>query len=357
MPYEATYPDVPPIKRSALCTFAWALLFFALINITVWFVFDHHFFGWIGFERLLNDPSENQLRGMIAKIQSDSDHRHIILVGDSTLWGVPLDYRQTVAGIVARRLQSDPSLRVVNLAVPGASFADEYAIIDHLYKPTDTYLFFVNPIWFQDRYSALPFASLVRFPDTVAESLYGDRALLARCCDLQIPSPDSPDVIVRRLLPRMFPLVENQDIINATLLGMHPAAAETVVLSRAAKIIAGEKTTGSVEDIQNTANPNGKGAIPANDVPRGRNFALLRVLRARIGGRTNVRFILLDDDLYFRSPKDTENMNAVAHMLGSGTLLNLQNTIDHSLFSGITHLLPAAQARVADAIIRSLHAP
>ena len=105
---------------------------------------------------------------MLVKLKDEDDKRHLVLLGDSIVWGVGVnDPDETVAGQLRRLLEDLADMRIVNLAVPGNSFLDMAAQIREGYRSDDIYVFFINPMLFDEEYANLTFEEMVRFKETV----------------------------------------------------------------------------------------------------------------------------------------------------------------------------------------------
>lgn len=225
----------------------WGLIWFVVFNIAVWFVFDLHFFDWVRFDRLLMHPSDHELQSVMSKIKNETDKKHVVLLGDSIVWGIgENDSRKTIAGYLSEVLEKNniDDTRVVNLAVPGNSFVDMYAMVESMYEEdrNDVYLFFINPMLFKEEYASRTFEEMVRFKTIVIDKIHDkNKEELEGCCGLIIPRNEVSLIEKKinewfpwlsKLDPRNIPLSRNRDLVMKSIIGLQPYIAVDALLHR-----------------------------------------------------------------------------------------------------------------------------
>jgi hypothetical protein len=157
--------EVPAKKGFEASALIWFVLWFTVINLFVYMVFDLHFFERVSAERLLMKPSENQVERVIAGIQQEKNIRHIIFLGNSIVWGVGVDSEtQTMVGRVKEYYAKDPNVRVLSLAVPGESVLDSFAALKKAQNDRDVFVYVINTTFVEDHARYATFNTLVHFP-------------------------------------------------------------------------------------------------------------------------------------------------------------------------------------------------
>jgi len=308
------------------------------------------------FERMLNQPSENELLGMMHLLGSD-DNEHLVMVGDSTVWGVSADFDESFAGLLSTRLGED-SAEVVNLAVPGMSFLDEYAVIENLWNPHDTYIVFINPIWFHDRYNDKTPEDYIRFPQLVSRYLSESAGALEECCNFSLLAGKPPlQRAITDVVMRYVPLFRNRDLVNKQMLGMQPSIAENTILHR----IAAMNFAGAIQREElapDEGDTEEKETALALDIEKSRSFGLLKHVLSLSEKRDNVHYVILDDNWYERTALHKESMNKLEQLFEGRHVLNVHNAFEqkHYFGNGYTHLNSAGHILMTDLLYDFLYA-
>lgn len=324
MPYNAAYPTFTKKSLVQLQWLWWAIGFFVLLNLAVWYVFDVRFGETVGFRRMLNNPTENELFTLLEEIEQDS-RSHIVLLGDSVAAGVGLEEEDT---FVLQLQQKIPSTVVINLAAPSESFVDQLAILQHLWRPEDTYIFFINPIWFQREPSVL-------FPTLVSQNLEA------------YPSSQPLQDTARSWLRRLAPLYRSRDTMNHSLLGIHPSVATRVALGRARATFT-QRTNAATQ-------PMNEGGELAN-VETTQQFTEITALLPLFAGKENIVFVILDDQWFDHGPIHQRSIQTVEELFKPHRVLNMQDMFHSSLFMDRTHLNAEGHTYLAELLYRLLHA-
>lgn len=334
-------------------------MFFVLINGVVWVVFDWKFFEWVGFDRLLMHPSDNELQSVIEKLQKEKDKKHLILLGDSIIWGIGInDPGNTVAGFLTQEFaQADhDDIRVVNLSVPGNSFLDDMAIVQALSDEDAVYLFFINPMLFDPYYANRNFEQIVRFKELVTDNMQGVRSDFEECCSLQIPQESFWSSPLHTLLFHSMSLYRNRDLITKKLLGLQPFVAANGLFNRILAIHF---------DVLFKRKPMviGDRELPPKrsiDFSGSRMLTILSQVTVLLGNKPNVYYVILDDNMFTEGAAHRRNIQYIRDALHSTHILNLSDTFSDDLYFDTVHLKPAGHARMAQKIatfLSSFHAP
>lgn len=347
---ENPYIRLKPLGKNACHILLWGLIWFILLNIVIWTVFDRKFFDWVGFDRLLMQPSDNEVQSMIDKIRVE-DKKHLVLLGDSIVWGIGInDPGESVGGKLTEHFSDRGDIRVVNLSVPGNSYLDTTAMIRDSYDEENTYVFFVNPMLFRDYYALRDFGETVRFKELVKRVFRGHREDVENCCDLQIPPAGSEiQLWLHQVVFHLIPLYHNRDLIAKTLVGLHPSSAVNAVLHRmrtfspslfARKPMHVESTPDTQKEVI--------------DFSGSRMLKVLRHVTELLGDRENVYYVILDDNMFVKNSVQDRNVKLIVDAIASDRILNLYRKIFAKNFLDAVHMKPSGHALVADHIVRFL---
>lgn len=329
--------------------FGWAAVFFVLLNVAVWALYDVRFLDRFGKDRLLMNPSENELESVIHHIQRDSEKRHIIFLGDSITWGVGIDDpAQTFVGHIQTAFADQGDTRVLNLSVPGATFFDQFAILRKLYRPEDTYVVVLDPIAFYKQRKLTHWEDLARFPRFDAEVLADDLDAIRACCAMETPRTSPVEASIRHAAFRLLPLYRNRDIISKSAIGLTASNAATAIIDRA--FVSGFERVPEKE------------VIPALSGLRQVPFAIdehplvkiLSLLSARHRA-PNILYVIADEATYRRDAAGQRNIDAVLRALDSASILNLYTAMDRTHITGDgIHLTMSGHAALAEQLLQSL---
>jgi len=348
---ESPYIRIEEKSRAIFWIGFWGLVFFAIINVWVFLVFERDFFGARGFDRLLMQPSDNELQSVINKIKSDDDKKHIILLGDSVVWGVGVnDPKETIAGHLSDKLSDRSDVRVVNLAIPGNSFLDELAIIEALDDPSDAYVFFINPILFSDEYADRSFEEVVRFKRLVQRGLSGERNLFMQCCNLDIPA-EMPQWVVSSFVFRALPLYHNRDLITKDLIGLQPSIAVDALIHRL-------RNFQILKAFERRPMEMGGGEVVSGgespDFAESRMTRILREVSEILSDRPNIFYVVLNENRFQRGPEYRRSIRAVEKVIQSDNILNLIGEVRKDLYLDTVHMKPEGHGLVAGLIFQFL---
>lgn len=347
---ENPYIRLKPLGKNACHILLWGLIWFILLNIVIWTIFDRKFFDWVGFDRLLMQPSDNELQSMIDKVRVESK-KHLVLLGDSIVWGIGInDPGESVGGKFTEHFLDRGDIRVVNLSVPGNSFFDNAAIVRDSYSENNVYVFFVNPMLFRNYYALRDFEGTVRFKELVKRVFRGHEETIESCCDLQIPPAGSElQLWLHQIVFRLMPLYHNRDLITKTLVGLHPSIAVDAVLNRirtfspalfARKPMHVESTPGTQKEVINFSG--------------GRMLKILQYVTELLQDRGNIYYVILDDNMFVKNSVQDRNVRLIMDAIASDQILNLYRKIPVEHFLDSVHMKPSGHAMVADRIFRFL---
>jgi lysophospholipase L1-like esterase len=136
--------------------------------------------------------------------------RRVLLLGDSTVFGVMVDDAQTFAALLEGRLQAlDPSVRVLNGGCPGYSSWQALQVLRERLLPLEPDLVVVGTLWSDTQGADLP--DSVRFGGPARRWLYRSRAflLLASWVDTlrygAFARPPPPEPVTHGLAPPAAP--------------------------------------------------------------------------------------------------------------------------------------------------------
>jgi hypothetical protein len=351
---EDPYIRLPKIPLSSLWIVFWALVFFLLINVFVWGVFDRFFWTTVGFDRLVMQPSDNEIRSMIDKIKQ-RDQKNIVLLGDSIIWGVGInDYGETIAA----KLQDSLAEKVVNLSVPGNSFFDMTATIEEVYNEDDVYLFFVNSMLFDDYYALRGFEESVRFKGLVTKRFADDHEEFLQCCDINIPQKDPfIEQWIDDILYQWVPLYRNRDLVTKFIIGLHPSVASDALVHRFVKYgvriwdkwdISGFSSLVTRKPMMLEYKATEKETI---DITNSRMISIVQSLTERLRDKKNVYFVILDDNRFKKDHVQDKNIRAIESAIQSDQILNLYRKIPSEHFLDSVHIRPSGYEIVATQIL------
>ena len=328
----------------------WGLVWFVLFNIAVWFVFDRHFFDWVGFDRLLMQHSTNELESVIEKVKNEKDKKHIVLLGDSIVWGVGVnDPKETLAGQLSTLLKDREDIRIVNLAVPGNSFLDMATQIKKGYRSGDIYMFFINPMLFDEEYANSTFEEMVRFKETVKYVLTEERGRFEQCCNLFIPR-----LIGRSIISRFFfdtvPIYRNRDGITKWIIGLQPSIAVDAVLHRFVSF----RLARLFE-----RRPMSVGGDPVvlrqtHDFSVSRMTQILSNITKVLKEYPNVFYVILDDNRFEKNIFQDQNIAHVRGVIDSDKVFSLYKMIGSDLYLDSVHMNSAGHQNAAEKVFEFL---
>lgn len=335
-------------SRSALALFAWGAVFFVIINVVVYVLFDVRYFQLFAPQRLLMNPSDNQIESLVGKVNHDPSVRHIIFLGDSITWGVSTPAEQTFVGIIQAHFAPDPSVRVLNFATPGDTFFDIFSLLRRLYRPQDTYVVVLDPLTYYKTKSLTDWSGLARFNRFDAETLDADRMQIRACCRLDVPHFPVIDSLVHRIVFSLLPLYRNRDTINTTFFRLSASNAATALVDRALTLGAPR-----VPEPEVVPALEGLHSVPYSiqDHP----LRQLLTLLASDYRQPNILYVLADDATYLRDDAALANVQAVQESLSGATVLNLHAQLQRADITGDgIHLTRAGHRVMADRILSSL---
>lgn len=347
---ESSYIHLRPTSKNALWSLAWALVFFVLINGVIWIAFDWKFFEWVGFDRLLMHPSDNEILSVIDKIRTDDKKKRIVLLGDSIIWGVGInDPQETLTGHLSKSYADREDIHMVNLSVPGNSFLDAATTIRAAYNENDVYLVFVNPMLFDHYYADRDFEEVVRFKELVQRNLREMRGTFKQCCGLMIPENTPWIARVDSVLFHIIPLYHNRDLITKSLIGLQPSIAVDALLNRMRKFSPSpfERKTMHIESDPVVE----KESI---DFTGSRMLVILRQVTELLQDKENVYYVILDDNRFKKNVVQDRNTILVKDAIASDHILDLYRKIPTEHFLDSVHMKPSGHALLADRIFRFL---
>lgn len=346
---------VPEKNGSEKAILLWFLGWFVLINLAVYAMFDTQFFSHASRQRLLMNPSENQIDRVISAINKEKDIRHVIFLGNSIVWGVGVDDEaQTMVGRVKAHYANRSDVRVLSLAVPGESLLDSFAVLRKTQNPDNLFVLVVNTTLVEDHERDPSFRSLVHFPVLVEEEFSAERKDVAQCCLIAIPPPRF--AALRRFAETVLPLYGDRDALAHRIIGISFADAERAVLGRffsggVATVFTRKPMAWEHGVTDHRALPEAEGSWP---------LKLLSKLFSENGRADNVITVLMDDDRYDRGKAADRNAALLRRALSGGTLVDLYGKL-HGKFYDTLHVTPAGHEAVANKLIpildRKLHAP
>ena len=294
-------------------------------------------------------PSDNELQSVIDKIQKEKDKKHIILLGDSVIWGVGVnDPQNTVAGFLTEEFTQTgrDDVRVVNLSVPGNSFLDAAAVVRAISDEDGVYLFFVNPMLFDAYYANRDFEQIVRFKEVVTDNVQDARHDFEECCSLQIPQESFWSLRFQKFLFHSIPLYRNRDLMTKKLLGLQPFVAANGFLNRILDIrfdllfkrkpmVIGEREKPPKRSI---------------DFKGSRMLKILSEVTMLLRDQPNVYYVILDENMFTESAAHRRNIQYIHDAIPFDHVLNLSDTFSEDLYFDTIHLKPAGHARMAQKI-------
>ena len=308
---------VSPHAHGPLWILVWALLFFVLINVVVYVIFDTDIFGETTYSQLLMQGSDNEMRAVIDKLHND-DRRHVVLIGKSVTWGVH--------DVLQETFSSRPEYRdrtLVTIASPGFFLPNLYAALDAAYNHKDTFVVFLSPFDFEPYYADRPFQVLMKYPLLAQRELADDREALRDCCDFHVPQDsDLLSSTVSDAAFSLVPLYRNRDLINKSLIGLQPYVVVHAVIGRTMnELIA---LTGD----RPFSDPPGPLTKHRNqDLTDGRMARMVEILNAPYRSRDNVFYVLLDTNRYEPGALEDGNYREIERIVGSDRTLSLHKQI------------------------------
>lgn len=327
----------------------WFLFWFLAINLAVIACVDQRFFRVETTDRLLVNPSENEAERVIAAMKEETDVRHIVFLGNSVAWGIGVDDPALLmSGRVAKHFEGRKDVRVVNLAVPGASLLDLYAILRKSQNPKDLFLVTLNTTFAEDEAKYSGFDELVRFPDVVKEEFSSMRDDISACCSIVIPPPAAPvSQMLQQWAWTLLPLYRDRDVINRLVLDIQPSIAVDAALHR---ILNAEGAVFSHRPMA-WKEP---AAIDAPKTPASIDgsapLRLLAFLHAKDGTAPNVWHLLIDDRRYDHGAQERKNVALIHRTLSGGKIVDFYGTLKENFYDTV-HLSPEGHATVARALI------
>lgn len=347
---ENSYIRLKPVGQDACWILVWGAVWFVLLNAVIGIIFDWKFFDVVGFDRLMMQPSDNELQSMIDKVRAE-DKKHLILLGDSIVWGIGIQNPEnSIAGRLGEYLADREEWRVTNLSVPGNSFFDAAAVIRDSYDEKNAYVFFVNPMLFREYYASRDFEGTVRFKELVKRIFREHTELFQRCCDLDIPSTHSDIALwLQRMVFRSVPLYHDRDLLTKELLGLHPSVAVDALLNRmrtfspslfARKPMHVEGAPGTPKEVM--------------DFSGSRMFPVLREVTELLQEKDNVFYVILDDNMFAKTKTQDRNVTKILTAISSERILNLYRKIPAEHFLDAVHMKPSGHALVAGLVFQFL---
>ncbi|MCK5017051.1 MAG: SGNH/GDSL hydrolase family protein [Candidatus Peribacteraceae bacterium] len=346
------YAKCRAIPKSSIWILIWFLIWFVLANFLVFAYLKSNYFINSGFDRLLMHPSDNELRSAIYHLKKDNNHTNIILLGDSVIWGVGSNYSKSVAPILANKYIDNPKIQVVNLAVPGNSFLDIARTIEEIENQNFVFLFFINPIRFNEEISNRNFEEAIRFPYLFERGTEKRRVDIKDCCNLIIPNKENE--IVRMIddqLLTLIPIYYYRDTITKIIIGLQPYAAVDAVLSRLRKM----EWNRSETDRKNISKDKNIAPDYESVLFKDTNmYNYLATVTKWLKGYNNVYYIVQDNNLYKRNEQYLKNMEDILNLLPPEKTLNMSNKIENSFFIDRSHMKEGGHAIMADEIYNFL---
>ncbi|MBI3336789.1 hypothetical protein HYZ98_04475 [Candidatus Peregrinibacteria bacterium] len=350
MIHDEAYIRITRKPCSVLWVVMWGFLWFVVFNIAVWFVFDRHFFDWVGFDRLLMQPSVNELQSVIGKIKNENSKRHLVLLGDSIVWGVGVnDPKETLAGQLGTLLKDQEDIRIVNLAVPGNSFLDMAAQVREGYRPNDIYVFFINPMLFDEEYANRTFDESVRFKETVSFALAKERGRFGECCDLDIPLFNFRSVVSRLFTP-VVPVYRHRDNITKWSIGLPPSIAVDAILHRLFNV----RLTQLLERRPMSVGEGITTLRQTQDFRQSRMMRLLADVTSILKEYPNVLYVILNDNRFEKNAFQDRNIVSLKASIHSERVLSLYKTIGSDLYLDSVHMTPEGHGKVAEKVFEFL---
>lgn len=340
MPKFASYLDLPKVKKPALWTFFWAAVFFALINVAVFVVFDLKYFEVIGHKQLLSYAFDNEIQSMIHKIRNEEEPQ-LIMLGDSTMWGASLD---DVSDTTAARLGA------INLASPGNSLLDMYATIEAIDNNDNTYLFVINPNMFEAYYADRPFEDLIRYPRLVTRTMQVERTRLDSCCSVRIPERDILEESVESAFFRFLPLYRNRELIMKKAIRVPPHIAINVIINNMIDTWFGLRERPK-KHVDPEITKKTSGLYSAEDFTDTRMIRALSVLSELHRVRPNIHYVILGENRYERNFQRIHNYRVIHDAIrNKESVLDLHTKFQPDMYLDTTHMNPAGHAVAAEEI-------
>lgn len=328
----------------------WGCIWFLGINAAVWCAFDRHFFDWVGFDRLLMQPSDNELQGVMSKIKNETDKKHIVLLGDSIVWGIGVnDPKETLSGQLSQLFKERGDIRVVNLAVPGNSFLDMAAQVRSGYNPNDIYVFFVNSMLFDEEFAKSSFEDMVRFKGTVTDMFAADPQRFGGCCDLKIPKQTLRSVLAG-FFADIVPVYRHRDQITKMMIGLQPSIAVNAMLHR---VLSGRLA----ELLERRPMSIGSDHIvlkQTQDFAKSRMTKVLSAVSESLNGYPNIFYVILDDNRFEKNLTQDRNVTVLQQAMASKQILTLYKSIGPDLYLDTVHMTPDGHRKVAEKLFEFL---
>jgi len=315
---------LPAVGKTAV----WSLLFFALINLCVWWRYDAQAI-LVSPVRLADHHSENELRRVSEAVVAD-DNSHLVLIGNSIIWGVGLPDATTRLDAVLSDSLKDSGTPVINLALPGNSLLDYYAQLDQLYNPRDTFVVFVSPVHFEAEHANVTFDELVRYPGLVKQIFADQQDILYDCCHVLLP-PSAPawHSVADSLLWNAVPLYRNRDVITKNIIGFPAHVAVHTVLRRSfSKVM---RLVGAEDNLLPRI-VKGVGFQPEEDFTDSTMLLLLDRLSLPYADEDNVMYVLLDNNRYPEGDVRNNNYALIQGAIHSNRILNLHHRFPKDVY-------------------------
>ncbi|MBU0457863.1 hypothetical protein KJ652_05160 [Patescibacteria group bacterium] len=350
MPRPPETLNIRPLPKNILWIGFWALVFFVIINICISQRYDGKYFDKIGFDRLTLEPSDNAVLGILDSMKREEDKKHLVVLGDSVLWGVGVnEVEETVAGILREEFKED-GIRVVNLAQPGSSFIDMAALALNSYDEDNIYLYFLNPIRFDDNIALRDFGEAVRFENIVLDTFNEDRRKLEILFG-QLPDEKSrAEKVLKEILFRLIPIYRNRDLITQSIIRMHPAITVNTLVNRVRDMRFGEIFENIPMDLENDNKEIPERKDPES-IENNPTLSHLEFVLPQLRDKPNIFFVIQDDNWFRRTWVQNQNIRRLEGLIDSDRMLNLYKTVDSSLYYDRTHLNEGGQREVAQAVI------